>query len=89
MAWSKVKRTRVVCAAFGENPIFLFGGGAPPRPDADMHASLVTYWRHVRGLDLNDSHLPRIAKGLDARITQFEPEDESLESVFRYLVRRR
>jgi len=33
--------------------------------------------------------LPRIAKGLDARITQFEPEDESLESVFRYLVRRR
>jgi len=33
--------------------------------------------------------LPGIARSLDARITQFEPEDESLESVFRYLVRRR
>jgi len=33
--------------------------------------------------------LPGIARGLDARITQFEPEDESLESVFRYLVKRR
>ena len=33
--------------------------------------------------------LPCIARRLDARITQFEPEDESLESVFRYLVRRR
>lgn len=33
--------------------------------------------------------LPGVARSLDARITQFEPEDESLESVFRYLVRRR
>jgi ABC-2 type transport system ATP-binding protein len=33
--------------------------------------------------------LPSIARQLEARITQFEPEDESLESVFRYLVRRR
>jgi ABC-2 type transport system ATP-binding protein len=29
------------------------------------------------------------ARDLDARITRFEPEDESLESVFRYLVGRR
>ena len=33
--------------------------------------------------------LPALAKAADARITQFEPEDESLESIFRYLVRRR
>ena len=33
--------------------------------------------------------LPHIAQELEARVTQFEPEDESLESVFRYLVRRR
>jgi ABC-2 type transport system ATP-binding protein len=33
--------------------------------------------------------LPRLARELDARVVQFEPEDESLESVFRYLVRRR
>jgi hypothetical protein len=33
--------------------------------------------------------LPRLARELDARVIQFEPEDESLESVFRYLVRRR
>ncbi len=33
--------------------------------------------------------LPAIARDLDAVVTQFEPEDESLESVFRYLVRRR
>lgn len=33
--------------------------------------------------------LPRIARDLGVRVTQFEPEDESLESVFRYLVRRR
>ena len=35
------------------------------------------------------TELPRIARRLDARVTQFEPEDESLESVFRYLVRRK
>ena len=34
------------------------------------------------------SSLPSLARSLDARVTQFEPEDESLESVFRYLVRR-
>ena len=33
--------------------------------------------------------LPALARDIDARLTQFEPEDESLESVFRYLVRRR
>ncbi len=33
--------------------------------------------------------LPRLARGLDVRLTGFQPEDESLESVFRYLVRRR
>ncbi|VAV97682.1 Efflux ABC transporter, ATP-binding protein [hydrothermal vent metagenome] len=31
--------------------------------------------------------LPRIATDLDARVTRFEPVDESLESVFRYLVK--
>lgn len=31
--------------------------------------------------------LPRIAADLDARVTRFEPVDESLESVFRYLVK--
>jgi len=35
------------------------------------------------------TELPRVARRLDARITEFQPEDESLESVFRYLVRRR
>jgi ABC-2 type transport system ATP-binding protein len=30
-----------------------------------------------------------VASGIGTRITRFEPEDESLESVFRYLVRRR
>jgi len=30
-----------------------------------------------------------VAARLDARVSRFEPEDESLESVFRYLVRRR
>jgi ABC-2 type transport system ATP-binding protein len=33
--------------------------------------------------------LPVVARSLDARVTEFRPEDESLESVFRYLVRRR
>ena len=33
--------------------------------------------------------IPRLARELDAVVTQFEPEDESLESVFRYLVKRR
>jgi ABC-2 type transport system ATP-binding protein len=33
--------------------------------------------------------LPRLARDLDLRLSLFEPEDLSLESVFRYLVRRR
>lgn len=33
--------------------------------------------------------VPRIAEAAGARLTGFEPEDESLESVFRYLVGRR
>ncbi len=35
------------------------------------------------------SDLPGLAKGLGIRITGFKPADESLESVFRYLVRKR
>jgi ABC-2 type transport system ATP-binding protein len=33
--------------------------------------------------------VPAVAREVDARITTFEPEDASLESVFRYLVRKR
>ncbi len=33
--------------------------------------------------------VPEAARRAGARLTGFEPEDESLESVFRYLVRRR
>ncbi len=33
--------------------------------------------------------LPALAQELDVRLTRVEPEDESLESVFRYLVRQR
>ncbi len=33
--------------------------------------------------------IARLARDLDLRLTRFRPEDESLESVFRYLVRRR
>ena len=33
--------------------------------------------------------VPRISREHDLRVTAFRPEDESLESVFRYLVRRR
>jgi ABC-2 type transport system ATP-binding protein len=33
--------------------------------------------------------IPRISREHDVRVTAFRPEDESLESVFRYLVRRR
>ena len=32
--------------------------------------------------------VPQAAAGLDIRVTRFTPDDESLESVFRYLVRR-
>jgi ABC-2 type transport system ATP-binding protein len=33
--------------------------------------------------------LPAVARRVDSRVTRFRPEDASLESVFRYLVRRR
>jgi ABC-2 type transport system ATP-binding protein len=33
--------------------------------------------------------LPAVARQVDTRVTRFRPEDASLESVFRYLVRRR
>jgi ABC-2 type transport system ATP-binding protein len=43
---------------------------------------------HVRSLDAEQLGLalPGLAKTLDVRITRVDPEDESLESVFRYLV---
>jgi ABC-2 type transport system ATP-binding protein len=46
---------------------------------------------HVETSDLTalGSRVPRVARDLGARLTGFEPEDESLESVFRYLVHRR
>lgn len=46
---------------------------------------------HVETTDLATlgTLVPRIAKDTDARLTGFEPEDESLESVFRYLVHRK
>ncbi len=46
---------------------------------------------HVETRDLSTlGHaLPRVAKGIDVGFIGFEPEDESLESVFRYLVHRR
>jgi ABC-2 type transport system ATP-binding protein len=46
---------------------------------------------HLEITDLSalGHELPHLAKELDVRFSRFEPEDESLESVFRYLVRRR
>jgi len=46
---------------------------------------------HVETSDLAalGARVPRVARDLDVRLTGFEPEDESLESVFRYLVHRR
>lgn len=46
---------------------------------------------HIETADLPDlgRRVPRVARDLGVRLTAFEPEDESLESVFRYLVRRR
>jgi ABC-2 type transport system ATP-binding protein len=46
---------------------------------------------HVETTDLANlgRRLPAVARDVDARITSFRPEDASLESVFRYLVRRR
>lgn len=43
---------------------------------------------HVRSLDAEQlgRALPRLAQTLDVRVTRVDPEDESLESVFRYLV---
>ncbi len=46
---------------------------------------------HVETTDLArlGTLIPRLSRDLGVRITAFRPEDESLESVFRYLVRRR
>lgn len=46
---------------------------------------------HVETSDLAGlgSAIARVARGLDVRLAKFAPEDESLESVFRYLVRGR
>jgi ABC-2 type transport system ATP-binding protein len=46
---------------------------------------------HVETTDLTrlGTLAPRLSRDLGVRITSFRPEDESLESVFRYLVRRR
>ena len=46
---------------------------------------------HVETDDLAalGGRVPAVAHEVDARITTFEPEDASLESVFRYLVRKR
>ncbi len=43
---------------------------------------------HIRSLDADQlgRALPGLAQSLDIRITRVDPEDESLESVFRYLV---
>ena len=38
---------------------------------------------------LRNARAPRIAHDTDARLTGFEPVDESLESSFRYLVHRK
>ena len=45
---------------------------------------------HVETSDLAalGRRVPAVAREVDARITSFQPEDASLESVFRYLVRR-
>ncbi|MEA3511770.1 MAG: ABC transporter ATP-binding protein, partial [Actinomycetota bacterium] len=46
---------------------------------------------HVETDDLSalGGRVPAVAHEVDARITTFQPEDASLESVFRYLVRKR
>ncbi len=46
---------------------------------------------HVETTDVTalGASVPRIASDHGVRLVGFEPEDESLESVFRYLVRRR
>ncbi len=46
---------------------------------------------HIATTDLGTlgRRLPALAVELDVRLSRMEPEDESLESVFRYLVRRR
>ena len=46
---------------------------------------------HVETSDLSTlgSVIAQLAQDLDTRLSRFAPEDESLESVFRYLVERR
>jgi ABC-2 type transport system ATP-binding protein len=58
------------------------------------HVSSVTVDGAVAHVETTDlpalgAALPRLARERDIRLTGFEPEDESLESVFRYLVRPR
>lgn len=62
----------------------LLVGGHASSIEVD-HGGLV-----VETTDLTDlgMAIPPLAQELDLRLTSFEPQDESLESVFRYLVRR-
>lgn len=58
------------------------------------HVSSVAVDGGILHIETNDlsalgRSIPELARSADARVTAFEPEDESLESVFRYLVRRR
>jgi ABC-2 type transport system ATP-binding protein len=58
------------------------------------HVSAVEISGHSLHVETNDlaelgASVPLISRETDTRVTGFEPEDESLESVFRYLVRRR
>jgi ABC-2 type transport system ATP-binding protein len=60
----------------------------------DEHVASVTVdgnTVHIETSDLSalGQAVPKVARDADVRLTGFEPEDESLESVFRYLVRRR
>jgi ABC-2 type transport system ATP-binding protein len=58
------------------------------------HVSSVAVDGDILHIETNDlsalgRSVPELARSTNARVTAFEPEDESLESVFRYLVRRR
>ena len=65
---------------------------APLMASADVTSvSVAESALHIETTDLGSLGMivPRVARDVDVRVTGFEPEDESLESVFRYLVRRR
>ena len=65
---------------------------APLMASADVTSvSVAESALHIETTDLGSLGMtvPRVARDVDIRVTGFEPEDESLESVFRYLVRRR